>query len=146
MNENPGQKSYVLSLFRQLFDGHPAMTCMVDLSGKILAVNQSWKRFGEENDQKVGYLYEGDNYLDICVKAAETGDPYAKSVLTGLLDVLSTGRQKFTCVYPCHSPQERRWYKLWVEPQMPELPVVIIAHQLERAERLVMNMPGDLLD
>jgi hypothetical protein len=143
MIEDKGNKTYQVSLFRQLFDGHPAMACMVDLSGKILAVNRSWKRFGEENDQKVGYLYEGDNYLDICVKAAETGDPYAKQALTGILDVLTTGRKKFSMVYPCHSPIERRWFKLWAEPQMPELPVVIIAHQLERAERLTTPVvPG----
>ncbi|MFT3787048.1 MAG: hypothetical protein QM770_12925 [Tepidisphaeraceae bacterium] len=131
-------KTHVAQLFRQLFDQHPAHVCMIDLDGRIVAVNKSWLRFGAENDLSPDYSFEGQSYLDACATAAEQGDTHAAQALTGLLDVLATGRSKFTMVYPCHAPFERRWFKLWVEPQMPATPVVIVAHQLERAERVEM--------
>lgn len=125
---------HIVRVFRTLFDEHDAHVCMIDLKGAILAVNAAWRRFGEENGLGPTYRCEGINYLDLCTTAAEQGDSAAAEALAGLLDVLTTGRSKFVMTYPCHAPHERRWFKLWVEPQMPFSPVVIVAHQLLRHE------------
>jgi hypothetical protein len=129
-------RSHLTRLFKQLFDWHPAHVCMLDLDGKILAVNRSWSRFAEGNGLSPQYKFDGQSYLDICSVAAEKGDDYAKQALTGLLDIMATGRRKFVLTYPCHAPHEKRWFKLWIEPQMPEAPVIIVAHQLDRAETI----------
>lgn len=136
MIDDHAKKTYLVSLFKQLFDAHPANVCMLDMSGHIIAVNESWMRFARENELPAAYTFEGKNYLESCIAAAQSGDQHASAALTGLLDVLSTGRKNFSLVYPCHAPHERRWFKLWIEPQMPETPVVILAHKLERAERI----------
>ncbi len=136
MIDDRAYNTYLVSLFKQLFDAHPANVCMLDMSGHILAVNASWMRFARDNELPDTYSFEGKNYLEACIAAAQSGDPHASAALTGLLDVLATGRKNFSLVYPCHAPHERRWFKLWIEPQMPETPVVILAHKLERAERV----------
>jgi PAS domain-containing protein len=136
MTDDPGYKTHLVNLFRQLFDSHPANVCMLDLSGHIVAVNQAWMRFAHENELPLDYTFEGINYLETCAPAAQEGDADAAAALTGLLDVLTTGRRNFSLVYPCHAPHEKRWYRLWVEPQMPDTPVVIVAHKLERFERV----------
>jgi hypothetical protein len=130
----PETDQHIVRVFRTLFDPHDAHVCMIDLHGMILAVNAAWHRFGEGNGLPSGYRCEGINYLDLCAAAAEKGDTFAGEALAGLLDVLATGRSKFVMTYPCHAPHERRWFKLWVEPQMPFSPVVIVAHQLLRYE------------
>jgi hypothetical protein len=130
----PEHDHHMVRVFRTLFDEHDAHVCMIDLSGRILAVNAAWRRFGAENGLRADYRCEGANYLDLCTAAAETGDPAAAEALAGLLDVLTTGRSKFVMTYSCHAPHERRWFKLWVEPQMPFSPVVVVAHQLLRYE------------
>jgi hypothetical protein len=110
---------------------------MLDLDGMILAVNDSWLRFGHENNLRSDYQFEGVNYLDVCQHSAEGGDSHAAAALAGLLEVIATGRPKFVMTYPCPSPNERRWFKLWVETQGPDSPVLIVAHQLIRREPIV---------
>jgi hypothetical protein len=136
MHDDHRHNAYLVSLFKQLFDAHPANVCMLDLSGHILAVNAAWMEFARENELPPDYTFEGRSYLETCTAAAQAGDSHASAALTGLLDVMTTGRRNFSITYPCHAPHERRWFKLWIEPQMPDTPVVIVAHKLERAERV----------
>jgi hypothetical protein len=136
---DPAYRAHLSSLFRQLFDWHPAHVCMLDPQGIIMEVNRAWRRFAQQNNADENVSFQGVNYVDITTQAAEQGDEFARQALTGLLDIIATGRKKFVLTYPCHSPHERRWFKMWVEPQMPETPVIIVAHQLERAE--IVSMP-----
>lgn len=128
------RRNHLIRVFRTLFDAHADQVCMLALDGTIIGVNRSWLEFGAANGLARGYTFEGVNYLDVCTKAAEQGDAIAQQALTGLLDVLATGRPQFVLSYPCHAPWQRRWFKLWVEPQMPHVDAVIVAHQLERTE------------
>jgi hypothetical protein len=130
-------RDHYLRLFNRLFDAHPAHVAMIDLDGTILAVNRAWREFASANGL-YGYRFVGVNYLGICQSAAETGDAHAQTALVGLLEVLATGRSKFCVTYPCHAPHERRWFKLWIEPQMPDIPVAIVAHQIVRVEPVGM--------
>ena len=105
----------------------------------ILAVNAGWQTYGRENGIPVDYVMVGQNYLAICEAGAAAEYPMAREAYVGLLEVLKAGRPKFTLVYPCHTPTRREWYRMWVEPQSPAVPVVIVAHQLvgsEPAERV----------
>jgi hypothetical protein len=138
LTDDPNYRTHMIALFKRLFDWHPAHVCMLDLEGRILAVNRGWSRFAESNGLPAGYSFEGLNYVDICVAAAESGDEHAQQALTGLLEIMATGRKKFVLSYPCHAPNEKRWFKLWIEPQMPQTPVIIVAHQLERAETIAL--------
>ena len=116
--------------FSLLFDPSPAQVALLDLNGVIVETNLAWKQFGRENGLATNYDCIGMNYLQACESAANNDEIGARQAYIGLLEVLRTQRPKFTMVYPCHSPTERRWYRMWVEPQLPQVPGIIVAHYL----------------
>lgn len=116
--------------FRRLFDGRSAQVALLDLSGVILETNIAWQQFGQDNGLARSYEPVGRNYLSLCEAGISESYPSAREAYVGLLEVMETRRPKFTMVYPCHSPLMRRWYRMWVEPQLPEVPAIIVAHYL----------------
>ena len=50
--------------------------------------------------------------MDTCRAAEGAFSAEAKVVAEGLQDVISGARNEFSLVYPCHSPTERRWFRL----------------------------------
>ena len=96
----------------RMMDNIPVQAALVNDSGRIVAVNAYWRRFAEENgyaDQTFGL---GRNYLDICLTAGGNFSAEARVVAEELEAVLGGVRDEFTLVYPCHSPTERRWFRL----------------------------------
>jgi two-component system CheB/CheR fusion protein len=91
----------------------PANVAVLDNKGVILAVNSSWKRFGQENgwaDKRHGI---GKNYLAIC---AASSDEHATAIGDGLRRILAGEAMEFSYEYPCHSPSERRWFQCLIAP------------------------------
>jgi len=113
-----------------LFDPNPAHVALLDLQGVIVETNAAWKRFAVENGLPAHYECVGQNYLRLAEEAAGGQSLLAQEAYIGLLEVMCTRRPKFTMIYPCHAPGERRWYRMWVEPQTPAVPAVIVAHYL----------------
>jgi hypothetical protein len=128
MDGNEEQVSSWTKIFGSLFDATPAQVALLDQHGTILKVNKAWRDFGREHGLPPGYIFEGKNYLRICESAAERGEPSSQRAYLGLLEVLRTQRPKFTMVYPCHAATQKRWYRMWVEPQSPQVPVIVVAH------------------
>jgi DNA-binding CsgD family transcriptional regulator len=83
----------------------PVSAAIIDASGTIVTVNDTWKEFGRRNGLRVPDSGIGSNYLQYCT----SGEPKFKNelgaLLAGKLDLL-------TFVYPCHSPGEERWFSL----------------------------------
>jgi PAS domain S-box-containing protein len=85
---------------------------MVDGTGTILAVNDAWIRFAQENGAPVyAAIGEGANYLDICQRASDASE-FAARALSGLERVISGSEREFTLEYPCHSPDAERWFHM----------------------------------
>lgn len=128
-------------LFSQLFAHHPSQICLLDMAGVIRMVNRAWCSFSQANGGDVSDdAYVGRNYLDICQRAAESGDEHAQQALVALLEVMTTGRRSAVMTYPCHAPHEKRFYRLWIENQSPDTPAIVVAHSLIRAEPLRMDV------
>lgn len=83
--------------------------CVLDESGVILAVNQAWRDFAEAN-AGVG-VGVGANYFDVCERAAAQ-EPAAALVTDALHAVASGDWKNVSVEYPCHSPDEERWFVL----------------------------------
>ncbi len=118
------------TVFLQLFDCSAAHVVLLDLEGTIIETNTAWRQFGTDNGLAAEYEFRGVNYLSLIERAAEQGWPGAKETYLGLLEVMHARRPKFTTIYPCHSPTERCWYRMWLEPQTPQVPAIIVAHYL----------------
>lgn len=108
------------------FDVLPAEAAVLDSSGVILLVNQSWRRFGRENGAGAA-CGVGIDYLATCDRAAESGDEVAAVVSAALSAVLAGYAPEAALDYPCHSPSEQRWFRLTVRP-LPGRRRVLVLH------------------
>lgn len=87
-----------------------ATICVLDQGGRILAVNQAWRSFGEAAGLLTTAAGIGSNYLEICDNAARSGDVVATQFSAGIRAVLAGEQPTFCLEYTCHSPTERRWF------------------------------------
>jgi len=82
---------------------------VIQKDGQIVYVNEAWVRFGANNGlPKTDWLQS--NYLDICLSAALSDEPEAQDIYAGLAGVIDGNRLDFSYEYPCHSPDEKRWF------------------------------------
>ncbi len=88
---------------------------VVDQHGDIVYINHSWEMFGEDNDCPIKN-WDHVNYLKICADAAAMGDAYGSKAATGIQQVIDGTLDVFHLEYPCHSPQEKRWFMMSVTP------------------------------
>lgn len=84
------------------------IVALLDDSGTVVWVNQSWVTFGEENGMPSAYRSVGANYLDVARRAESDYAGRAADGITAVLD----GDDSYNLVYPCHSPTETRWFRL----------------------------------
>ncbi|QWG12217.1 response regulator transcription factor [Bradyrhizobium sediminis] len=86
----------------------PASVSILDASGTIVAVNDTWKQFGQQNGLRIPNSGIGSNYLQHCPSDLPRSRRFLgelKALLAGQLDLL-------TYIYPCHSPTRARWFSL----------------------------------
>ncbi|HTD05835.1 PAS domain S-box protein [Undibacterium sp.] len=102
-----------------------ASVVVLDRDGTIVAVNESWRRFGLETEMESGKLVPGTevganyfaaNGIGCCVEAS-----------AGIHAVLTGHSPNFSVEYPCHSPLQQRWFRVNAMPlgQLARAGVVI---------------------
>jgi len=118
----PGMQEGVLAAALDALTVHVAV---LDADGRIVATNEAWRRFastnGAEHHEAVA---EGRDYLDASRGA---DDPTGRLAARGIEDVLAGRRDEFRLEYPCHSPDELRWFELRAT-RMPDGAGVVVAH------------------
>jgi len=120
------------------FDGIAPHIAIVDAAGKIVHVNEAWRRFAAENDCHDPKAYLGQNYLTIVRRSARTGDELARKALEGIAAVLSGAQQRFSQQYPCHAPGVERWFVMTATRASQGSDIVVVHNAvtpLVRAER-----------
>lgn len=96
----------------------PASVAILDSSGKIVAVNDTWKDFGRRNGLQLDGFAVGADYLQFC----RTRDPAMRRFARNLRALLAGRLDLLTFVYPCHSPRRQRWFSLIGVPLSPDAP------------------------
>ena len=87
---------------------------ILDSSGKILAVNDAWKRLADV-DPMVGRACDvGTDYLDACENSTRERPGEAAAVATGIREVMGKRREEFSREYPSSGGESRRWYSVRV--------------------------------
>ncbi len=92
-------------------DKIPANIAILDSEGDIVHVNESWERFGRENGLHRRVSWEEMNYLDV---VGGDSSESASDAARGIERVLRGEIDQFELTYPCHSPEEKRWYEMQV--------------------------------
>jgi diguanylate cyclase (GGDEF)-like protein/PAS domain S-box-containing protein len=119
---------------------------VIDREGMIRFVNKAWVTFGQDN----GCLIKNNawlsiNYLKVCDESAALGEEYGSEAAEGIRRVIEHALVLFCSEYPCHSPNEKRWFMMKVTPfQLEDVLYCAISHQniTERklAEEQVLNL------
>lgn len=132
-----------------ILDGLPAHLAVLDHTGLIIMVNEAWRRFAAENGLHEPSSCLGQNYLRVCYTACGASTEGAREAADGIQRIIQ-GRQKwFFLEYPCHSPDEERWFELRVTPYAHrERTGAIVAHvnvtERRQAERERTSLEAQL--
>jgi PAS domain S-box-containing protein len=119
----------MMGLFKSLLDTLADPIVIVNHNGVIVWVNRAWREFaGQNGGNQATQAGEGLNYFTVCEQAVRSGDELAGEALRGVKRVLGGEAENFTLVYPCHSPDEERWYRMGVVRLSGQEGMVIITH------------------
>ncbi|NJM12318.1 MAG: EAL domain-containing protein [Synechococcaceae cyanobacterium SM1_2_3] len=104
---------------------------VLDAQGVIIAVNRAWQRFADENGATpISSSSVGLNYLGVCKPTANTpNSAEAIPASDGIRAVLRGALDEFNLEYPCHSPDEQRWFNMHVTPLRGSRPGVVVTHE-----------------
>jgi PAS domain S-box-containing protein len=125
------------ALGRAVLDSLTAHVAVLDEHGTIVAVNTAWEQFARQNGGVPASTSIGVNYLDICrnTHGAESDD--AERALAAISAVLKGVLASATFEYPCHAPDEQRWFVLRVTRLAGERRGVVVAHENVTALRRI---------
>ena len=136
-------------LLQATIDALPSNIAVLDENGTIIRVNESWRRFGDENGLGWDDYGVGVNYLELIENAPTGSLQGAGEVLRGLRDLLSGERKQIQVEYPCHSPGRQRWFLMsgtpfrangWVRVVLVHMDVTerkLAEEELRKSEQLL---------
>ncbi len=116
-------------LLQTTLDALTDHVCVIDQTGKILSINQSWIEFAQQNGGFKDSMNVGANYLEICNKASSQARDEAGSIARGIRAVINGEMHHFQIEYMCDSTTQKRWFTLNVLRANSSLIRVVLAHQ-----------------
>ena len=121
---------------QRIFNSTDAHLAVVGPDGRILEVNEAWRRFAAENEAGgVESWGPGASYCRAC-GPAEPDAVTAEQAYLGLVAVQRGGRAVFEMEYPCHSPEEQRWFSMRVLPLQGQPGTVLVSHTNVTARKM----------
>ena len=132
-----------MSRLQHIIDALTEHIAVLNTHGVITLVNSAWRRFAIDNgDTDLAYSGPGINYLEVCKEFHDPLDDTASAARRGVRDVLEGRRHHFSQEYPCHSPNEERWFVMHVSTVGGEQPGAVVSHvniTAWRQQRLQVN-------
>jgi diguanylate cyclase (GGDEF)-like protein len=113
----------------------PAHIALLDAQGRIMSVNQAWRRFADANFLRTPAYGVGLSYLDICDQTRGDASAVAQHVAAGIRAVLAGALKRASLEYPNHSPTEQRWFLMSVTPLTDQAPHGVVVMHLDITER-----------
>ena len=104
---------------KALINALPAHIALLDSDGTIIDVNEQWRHFGEQNAYAGDDFGLGVNYIHLCETASGDCADEASDVAAGLRAVLAGEQDRFALEYPCHSPEQFRWFRVMANRLAP---------------------------
>lgn len=116
-------------LLQSIVDHSSASIAVVSLKGDIVFTNDRWLAFAQDNGL-TSYDWRNSNYIDVCKNAAQSGDSVSQAIIEAF-KAFAKGRQtSFQIDYPCHSPSEKRWFRLRAVPiRVDTLSYILFFHE-----------------
>ncbi len=120
-----------LARLQDVLDALAENIAVLDQGGNIVMVNRAWEAFARNNgDPALMHSGTGQNYLEVCQVACETegADSDAARAYQGLRRVLAGEQAHFSMEYPCHAPDQQRWFVMHATRLGGPRPGVVVSH------------------
>lgn len=88
-----------------------AHVAVLDGEGRIVLVNEAWRRFSREHGGDQSTYYVGRSYLEVCELAARQGDTVAAQVGIGIRQLLQGAGDEFSTEYALRSPNREMYFQ-----------------------------------
>jgi PAS domain S-box-containing protein len=99
-----------------LLNALPPNMVLLNEAGKIVAVNESWKKFTLANNLGVPRYGIGYSYIAISEKATGVDASSGKKIAKGIGEVIAGTRDEFSMEYSYYSGDKKMWFQLLVAP------------------------------
>lgn len=111
---------------------------VLDPAGKIVFINQAWKNFATANGYSDKQYGLGQNYFAFISE---------NDIQKGMQLVLDNKVPHYSYEYPCHSPNESRWFWLYVTPlHNPQKQIIgIVTSHINITERKLAELQVEAL-
>ncbi len=103
-----------MHVLEDVLDALPSSLAILDERGVILAGNARWHLAASDDDVGLDHAGFGANYIDVCERAASTGNADAALVAAGVREVLSRRSLAFEREYAEGTGEATRWYRIAV--------------------------------
>ncbi|MEE4639161.1 MAG: chemotaxis protein CheB [Wenzhouxiangella sp.] len=114
---------------QSVIDALPEHIAVLEVDGNIALVNEAWRRFARANgDPDMVHSGPGSNYFRACRTDGSDEDNSAAAASVGVKSVLEGSRTAFSLRYPCHSPDEKRWFVMNVAPVQQGPFAAVVSH------------------
>lgn len=118
------------NLYKEIVNSMSAHVAIIDNKGVIQETNQAWQDYAQENGMPETFDSVGTNYLSICEAAPLDSENDASRVGIGIKQVISGKIPEFVTHYPCHSPDQKRWFVVRVVPfREAKVAKIVITHE-----------------
>ena len=116
--------------FRQtVLDALPVEVAVLDRRGRIIAVNQAWRRSAEENGGPIELRAGvGVDYLAVCRRTLGEAAEEAGAITRGIESVITGECTRFVREFPCPAGDRQRWYALTAAPVTSDPAAAVLAH------------------
>lgn len=105
---------------RIILDSVSDEIAVINSKGVITLVNEPWRKFSLESGHESGRLTRsigvGGNYLNACCASCAEAKSYIPDPRDGIQAVLDGILPSFSLEYACHTPDQKRWFKMKVMP------------------------------
>lgn len=131
--------------FRLVLDAMSEHVAVVDMDGVIVYVNRPWSDFCVRNDGPSSIRWQGMNYRAVCEQAAADGDEFGAMAVEGLRRLTTGTDSEYALEYPCHEPDQQRWFMAQMTPlSVRGRDYIVISHH-DITQRKLAEQKADAL-
>ena len=115
----------------------PPSVCVLDEDGWIVEVNKSWREFGSGNGLSTAFFGVGYNYIEISKNVTGIDAETSHQVANAITNIIAGKQDFFVTEYPCDSPSEKRWFKVFISPLNSEAKKGAVIVHVDISERKI---------
>ncbi len=123
-------RKQLLQFQQSIINSLTSQVAILDEQANVVAVNDAWRRFGNENGMRWPNHGVGANYLEVTDSASGHASEGATEAAAGIRRLLEDAEGEFTSTYPAPNPEGQHWF--YMRAQMLHTSYgkrVFVAHQ-----------------